>query len=86
MQTKLTLRLDARLVETAKAYARDHGKSVSQVVADFFTALDQASAAHEAGANTHAPLAPITQSLVGVLRDISIDEAEYRTYLEQKYL
>ncbi len=84
MQTKLTLRLDARLVETAKAYARHHGKSVSQVVADYFTALDHASAGHEHG--TSVSLAPITQSLVGILRDVDIDEADYRSYLEQKYL
>ncbi|MCB0054022.1 MAG: hypothetical protein KDE24_31255 [Caldilinea sp.] len=84
MQTKLTLRLDARLVETAKAYARDHGKSVSQVVADYFTALDHASAVNETGASV--PLAPVTQSLVGILRDVDVDQADYRSYLEQKYL
>lgn len=40
MQTKLILRLDEELVERAKFYAAEHGKSVSQLVADYFRFLD----------------------------------------------
>ena len=36
MQTKLTLRLDAHLIAQAKARAQRQGKSLSQVVADYF--------------------------------------------------
>ena len=39
MQTKLTLRLDHRLISEAKDYARDAGKSLSQVVAEYFSAI-----------------------------------------------
>ena len=37
MQTKLTLRLEDQLIEQAKSYAAHAGKSVSQIVSDYFT-------------------------------------------------
>ncbi len=39
MQTNVTLRLDERLVRRAKACARRSGKSVSQMVAEYFLLL-----------------------------------------------
>ena len=36
MSTKLTLRLDAELIEAAKAYAAQEGRSVSELVAGYF--------------------------------------------------
>ena len=39
MQTKLTLRLEEQLIERAKAHAKKRGKSVSQMVADYFALL-----------------------------------------------
>ncbi len=78
MQTKLTLRVEQDLVGRAKAYAAQRGKSVSQIVADFFSTLDQSRAEAEV-------LPPITQSLKGALRDAEVDERDYRRYLEEKY-
>ncbi len=80
MQTKLTLRLEDQLIEQAKAYAAQSGKSVSQVVADYFKVLTAEKAA--------APLAaaPMTQSLRGLLRESKLDEKDYRKYLEEKHL
>lgn len=60
MQTKLTLRLDAHLIRRAKRFAKRSGKSVSTVVADFFTAL-------EAPPDDPASLPPKVQSLHGAL-------------------
>jgi uncharacterized membrane protein len=37
--TKLTLRLDSGLIESAKAFAQDQQRSVSQLVADYFARL-----------------------------------------------
>lgn len=37
--TKLTLRLDSSLIENAKAFAADHQRSLSQLVADYFARL-----------------------------------------------
>lgn len=79
MQTKLTLRLDSELIERAKQYADAEGKSVSQIVADFFEAISQ-RADRPAQGNT-----PVTASLTGVLPPFVGDaRAEYRNYLLEK--
>ena len=80
MATKLTLRMEEQLIEQAKKYAKKSGKSVSQLVADFFALLTRAS-----GDNTPA-LSPKVKSLRGLLKDSSIDTADYRSHLEDKYL
>jgi len=40
MNTKLTLRLDDQLILKAKRYSHRVGKSVSQIVADYFSLID----------------------------------------------
>lgn len=80
MQTKLTLRLEEQLIEQAKAYAAQSGKSVSQVVADYFKLLTT-----EKSSPTALPT-PITQSLRGLLRHAKHDEDDYKKYLEEKFL
>lgn len=80
MQTKLTLRLEDRLIEQAKSYAANAGKSVSQVVSDYFKLLTSEKI------NTTSTAAPITQSLRGLLRESQIDEKDYKKYLEVKNL
>jgi len=79
MQTKLTLRLEDQLIEQAKSYAAQAGKSVSQVVADYFKLLtsDKPPA---------SPSTPITKSLRGLLRESKLDEKDYKKYLEEKHL
>ena len=77
MQTKLTLRLDESLIQQAKIYAKQHEKSLSQVVADYFQALNQPSPLVKS--------APITQSLIGILENSAIDESDYSRHLEDKY-
>ncbi len=78
MQTKLTLRLEEQLIERAKAHAKKRGKSVSQMVADYFALLDRD--------DQPEPLAPLTRSLYGILRDTAANENTYRQHLEEKYL
>lgn len=39
MQAKLTLQLDPHLISQAKSYAKHHGKSLSQLVAEYFRSL-----------------------------------------------
>lgn len=78
MQTKLTLRLDSRLIRRAKRYAALAGKSVSTVVADYFTALD-------APPDDPGQLPPRVRSLLGALAETDLDEAVYRSYLESKH-
>jgi hypothetical protein len=79
MQTKLTLRLEDQLIEQAKSYAAEAGKSVSQVVADYFKMLTTERARQT------SPATPITKSLRGILRDAKLDEKDYRKFLEEKH-
>ncbi|MEJ2612762.1 MAG: DUF6364 family protein [Candidatus Thiodiazotropha sp.] len=76
MQSKLTLRLDETLIQQAKIYAKQHDKSLSQVVADYFHLLTKGTESLEPP--------PITQSLIGVIKDV--DEDDYKRHLEEKYL
>lgn len=78
MQTKLTLRLDARLIRRAKHFAKRSGKSVSTVVAHYFAALGPPL-------DDPASLPPKVRSLLGALGTTPVDEADYQQHLEQKY-
>ena len=67
MQTKLTLRLDDRLIRDAKHYARQSGKSLSQMVAEYFSAVTSPDTARAAPASqraraTSAPRNPVVTS------------------------
>jgi hypothetical protein len=79
MYTKLTLRLDERLIRHAKGYARRSGKSVSALVADYFAALEAARN------DTDMTLPPKVRSLRGALASKGGDEGDYRRYLERKH-
>ncbi len=80
MNTKLTLRLDERLIRRAKAHARRAGKSVSQIVADYFALLGVQVRADD------QPLTPTVKALRGSLRGRAVDSSAYRKHLEKKYL
>ena len=80
MNTKLTLRLEEELIKVAKNHANLTGKSVSQMVADYFYLLDKKSSKKK------VQLSPIVKSLKGSLKNTEIDESDYKSYLEDKYL
>ena len=77
MQTKLTLRLDNTLIKKTKLFAKQQGLSLSQIVAHYFSLL-----------NNPEPMAstPITHSLRGVLKKSTLNEEDYKTYLQDNYL
>jgi len=77
MQTKLTLRLEDSLIQEAKIYAKQHDKSLSQVVSDYFQALTRNSERDKTP--------PITQSLIGILSP-ELQVSDYKKHLEKKYL
>ena len=79
MQSKLTLRLEQDLIERARQYSALHGKSVSQLVADYFSLLDTVTEP------TAPVLTPLVRQLKGALRGAAVDETDYRQYLEEKY-
>ena len=78
MQTKLTLRLESELIEQAKAHAKQQGKSLSQVVADYFLIFTEKPKISK--------IAPVTQSLIGIIKNNALEEADYKKHLEDKYL
>ena len=80
MKTKLVLRLDDELINRAKSYAKKSGKSVSQVVADYFSLLD---AKPELDTSEFTPL---VRSLKGSLRGGKVGKKDYHKYLDEKYL
>lgn len=67
MQTKLTLRMEEELIARAKAFARRSGRSVSQIVADYFALLD-AELRDQDEADT-----PIVSSIRGSLSNVDVD-------------
>ena len=79
MQTKLTLRLDDKLINRAKSYARKSGKSVSQLVAEYFSMLDRRD-------GRTPDLTPTVTRLKGALRGSDVDVNDYRKYIEKKFL
>ena len=83
MQTKLTLRLESHLIANAKNYAEGSGKSLSQIVSDYFQLLQS----NELIKNKTYELPPLTQKLKGILKSkTKIDESAYLKHLEEKYL
>jgi len=79
MQTKLTLRLDEKLIREAKVYAAEAEVSISQLVADYFRLLMNGKpSARKTGA-------PVTRSLRGVLKGAQVDEQDFLRHLEEKY-
>ena len=81
METKLTLRLEKDLIERAKVYSRKSGKSISRLVADYFTLLDTSGQTQ-----AQSELTPLVSSLKGSLRGAIVSEEDYHRYLEDKYL
>ncbi len=80
MNTKLTLRMDDKLIESAKQYSAQSGKSISKIVADLFTILKNEKSKKQ------YKLTPTVQSLKGIMRGQEISENDYKKHLENKYL
>jgi len=80
MLTKLTLRMDDNLIESAKEYSALTGKSVSRIVADLFEIIKNEKIKKE------EKLTPTIRSLKGILKGTQLDEKDYKKYLEEKYL
>jgi hypothetical protein len=79
VNTKLTLRLDDSLIQSAKRHSSRSGKSVSRLVADYFALIDSQEAA------AAIELTPRVRSLMGVLSGARINELDYRRHLEEKH-
>ncbi|MFC1601563.1 DUF6364 family protein [Candidatus Sumerlaeota bacterium] len=62
MGTKLTLRVDERLIQEAKRQAKQRGKSVSRMFAEFVRGLSSQP-------DPATALPPVTRSLLGAIKD-----------------
>ena len=80
MNTKLTLRMDDNLIESAKEHSAKTGKSVSRIVADLFEIIKNEKLKRKCS------LTPTVRTLKGALKGKPVDEKEYIKYLEEKYL
>jgi hypothetical protein len=80
MATKLTLRMDERVIRRAKTYAKKSGKSVSNLVADFFVLLGTGEEKHT------FDITPKVKSLRGAFRGANLNTDSYRRHLEDKYV
>jgi hypothetical protein len=81
METKLTLRLNKKVIDQAKQYANDHETSLSKLVENYLSAVTNESRSIE-------KISPLVQSLSGVIQ-LSENEDPKRTYQEhikEKYL
>lgn len=80
MDKKLTLSLNERIIEKAKAYAQDHQISLSRLIESYLSALvDKQSADIE--------ITPLVESLSGVIsipKDLDY-KSDYGDYLLGKY-
>jgi hypothetical protein len=79
MQGKLTLRLEKELIEAAKRASRSLGKSVSQMVAEYFFLLGQGLEGRK------TVITPRARSLFGVLAGSGVSEEDYKHHLESKH-
>ena len=78
MNVKLTLSIDAHVIEKAKKYAALEKVSVSKLVERYLNTL-------EADAE-ELTISPTVQELVGIVPSLEVSEKEsYRKYLEEKY-
>lgn len=81
MATKLTLRLDDKLIKQAKERARSKGVSLSRIVEDYFRSLALRK-------EKEIPESPVLSEISGVLstrmgtRKLRV---EYRKHLQEKY-
>ena len=79
MKKRLTLTIDADLIQRAKRHSQKRGKTLSQTVEDYFVLMDEPIDIDE------ADLPPNVRSLVGMLEGSGLDEQDYYEYLERKH-
>ena len=80
METKLTLKLNKRIINQAKAYAKRHHKSLSGLVENYFKNLT------ERQKNEKEELSPLVRELSGVLKlkpDFDLKK-DYLSHLEER--
>ena len=81
MGTKLTLRIDEKIIKSAKTYAKKNNTSISKMVSNYLELLTQSEK------QSHS-ISPTIQELSGIIpvnADTSKQITEYHSYLEEKH-
>jgi len=82
MEAKLTLRLNDKVIERAKKYARSHKISLSKMVESYLDSITK-----QKEEERKISITPLVESLSGVI-DLPVDfdyKKEYRDYLDKKH-
>ena len=85
MYTKLTLRLNKSIVDTAKEHVAKQGLSLSRMVESYFLLFSQT--ADKTSDNNEIKISPFVQSMT-IDKQISPDldyKSEYKNYLSKKF-
>ena len=83
MNTKLTLTLEKEVIEKAKHYAKENGRSLSNIVESYFKSLVEDNKDDEGEAKLNSRLSKFK----GVLKHTDEDlEKIKEAYLKEKYL
>lgn len=81
MSAKITLYAEQEIIEEVKKFAKEHKTSVSKLVNNYFKSLLE-----QQNTDLKSSKTQITDSLYGTLKSTKLDENDYKTYLEEKYL
>jgi hypothetical protein len=79
METKLTLKLDKKVIQSVKKYAQNNKKSLSKLVENYFRNLVSETEKKK------GEYSPLVEELSGVLSEKDIHGFDYVGYLEAKY-
>ena len=79
MVTKLTLTVEKSIIERAKYYAKNTGRSLSEIIENYLDTITQNSG--------EATISPKLDKIVGAVKlpDDFDEDKELRFYLEKKY-
>ena len=80
MKTKLTLTVEKSIIKRAKLYAKNTGRSLSEIIENYLDTITQDNGTE-----------PISPKLKKILRAVKLpknfdDEKELRSYLEKNHL
>mgnify|MGYP001176712063 FL=1 len=78
METKLTLKLDQKIIQSVKQYAMTNNRSLSRLVEDYFRNLISEN-------EPQRQFSPLVEELSGVISEKDMEKHNYIDYLEQKY-
>jgi len=80
MNTKLTLKIDNSVIESAKLFAKAHNTSLSKLVESFFKRITRKE-------TTQKRVTGVVGELAGLLKDKDVvaGKSDYIDYLEDKY-